>query len=418
MNDDPYFFPYVVSLLRMDGGADGTLVPDCSGKTWTRGGAPVTKQTVKKFGYASAYFNAASFLYSAASNDWFFGTGAFTIECWVYINGNSGADGSGLKNAQLYTNMSASLGGFGFQIVGSSSTTGTGIGWEDKYGGSNIGGSWTTPISQGAWHHVCVNRENNGAVLLLGVDGTLTSSAIAGGSSRSLGGSAYAAQVGGQPYVTNWERYFNGYIDDFRITKGLCRYSGSSYTVPSEALPGWMQNPARLCPRIGPAHGSVRMVNPFGVQKSRIARPAGMAQGVGMADLGVITGTVTEDTPFSRWRFLISDAVTGERLGVREGVGANFSLLLPKGRPALVTCFPAIDGRWSANSTVRPGELWVPWNATLTPYVYRCTTAGQTGAAEPTWATTVGGITYDSTVVWTCLSRMVQPVVQGPLLAA
>jgi hypothetical protein len=415
---DPAFFPYVVSLLRMDGNVDGTHFPDCSGKTWTRGGAPVTKQTVKKFGYGSAYFNGASYLWGSATTDWFFGTGAFTIECWVYINANSGTDGGGLRNAQLYTNMSANLGGFGFQILGSGSTTGTGIGWEDKYGGSNIGGSWTTPLSQGTWHHVCANRENNGAVILLGVDGNLSASAIAGGSSRSLGGSAYAAQVGGQPTVTNWERYFNGYIDDFRITKGLCRYAGSSYTVPTEALPGWMQDPARSCPRIGAAHGSVRMVNPFGVQKSRIARPAGMAQGVGTADLGYLSGTVTEDTPFSRWRFLVSDAVTGERLGVREGVGSSYRFLIPKSRPAMVTCFPAIDGCWSAKSTVRPGELWVPHDATMTPYVYRCTTAGKTGETEPTWATTAGGTTNDGTVVWTCLSRMVQSVVQGPLLAA
>jgi hypothetical protein len=34
-------------------------------------------------------------------------------------------------------------------------------------------------------------------------------------------------------------------------------------------------------------------------------------------------------------------------------------------------------------------------------YVYECTTAG-TGSAEPTWGTTVGGITTDGTTVFTC----------------
>ena len=35
-------------------------------------------------------------------------------------------------------------------------------------------------------------------------------------------------------------------------------------------------------------------------------------------------------------------------------------------------------------------------------YYYVCDTAGNSGAAEPVWGTTVGGTTADGAVVWTC----------------
>jgi hypothetical protein len=39
-----------------------------------------------------------------------------------------------------------------------------------------------------------------------------------------------------------------------------------------------------------------------------------------------------------------------------------------------------------------------------------------TGATEPTWDTTPGNTTSDGSVTWTCQGRMIQPILQGPLI--
>lgn len=62
------------------------------------------------------------------------------------------------------------------------------------------------------------------------------------------------------------------------------------------------------------------------------------------------------------------------------------------------------SSQWAA-LTAYTTEYVVPTIAyggtTAKGYVYECTTAGTSGAIQPTWNTTVGGTTADGTVVWT-----------------
>lgn len=60
----------------------------------------------------------------------------------------------------------------------------------------------------------------------------------------------------------------------------------------------------------------------------------------------------------------------------------------------------APQGHWAATTAVSQGATGYP--ATHNGYVYECTTAGNTGASEPTWPTVAGQTVNDGTAVWTC----------------
>jgi len=69
-----------------------------------------------------------------------------------------------------------------------------------------------------------------------------------------------------------------------------------------------------------------------------------------------------------------------------------------------LTYYEAKDhSAWPASSAVALGDAARP--VTRNGYAYECTTAGTTGASEPTWPTTPGNTVADGTVVWTCRSN-------------
>ena len=57
---------------------------------------------------------------------------------------------------------------------------------------------------------------------------------------------------------------------------------------------------------------------------------------------------------------------------------------------------------WAANTAYNKGVFRRA--TTYNNHIYECTTAGTSGATEPTWGTTDGGTTSDGSVTWTCRS--------------
>jgi hypothetical protein len=214
---DPYFSS-VSLLLPMDGTNGSTTFTDASsnGFTVTANGNAQISTAQKKFGTASGLFDGNGDWITAPSASAFsFGTGDFTVEAWIY---------------QISMNQYSAALEIGSHI--SSDSIVFLVGWD--IGGAVYSGGWfgsRGPLATNQWQHVAWTRSSG--TLRSFVDGTLTSSTsftnnLSSYTNVSIGyGAGYN---GGSTY------YFNGYIDDLRVTKGISRYN-AAFTPPTAAFP-------------------------------------------------------------------------------------------------------------------------------------------------------------------------------------
>ena len=61
---------------------------------------------------------------------------------------------------------------------------------------------------------------------------------------------------------------------------------------------------------------------------------------------------------------------------------------------------------WGANTPYVVGDIRRATTLQVSGLVFRCTTAGTTGATEPAWPTDIGSTVVDNTVVWTAVSSV------------
>ena len=210
-------------LLHMNDVIDnGTLFVDSSSveHSITRVGNVVTKLAVKKFGFSSAYFNGVSSMYLqiAQHSTLDFGAGDFTIDCWTRLN--------------------TLLGVHGIATTHDSGGTGTGwiLQWNPSSGfqlyGNDDGGvhvsSGISGYSQNQWYHVAIVRSAN--TMYLYINGILKDTDNVTGFSFGFND--------GQPLMigvdmTNHPElsWLDGYLDEFRISKGVARWIGN-FTPP------------------------------------------------------------------------------------------------------------------------------------------------------------------------------------------
>lgn len=198
-----------------------TGIQDATGKnSLTTVGDARVSTSVTKYGTGSMYFDGTGdwLTINAPTNLLNFGTGDFTIECWVYpITISNSA-------AIIDTRNSDILGAWDFSLLSTSKL-------DFIYGASRL--SSTTNISTNIWTHISVTRASGVIRLFInGVVETTTatySSAIDALSFTSIGGGRGTASDS----VTGY--YLNGYLDDLRITKGVARYT-ANFVPPSAAL--------------------------------------------------------------------------------------------------------------------------------------------------------------------------------------
>jgi hypothetical protein len=187
----------------------------------TVGDAKVSTSVVK-YGTGAMYFDGTGdYLTLPASSNFDFGTGDFTVECWINPNQVNTGELGWIQTSDVAGGLKTSY------------TTGIVVAFRPSAQGivCNIGGtiynSSGVLISIGNWYHFAVTR-NSGTVNVF-LNGTSVSSGT--GNTQNLIGQNLC--VGG---YFNTSYLYNGYIDDLRITKGVARYT-ANFTPPARAFP-------------------------------------------------------------------------------------------------------------------------------------------------------------------------------------
>jgi hypothetical protein len=178
--------------------------------------------SLKQFGNASMYFNGSSALPMAYSPLFNFGTGNFTIEFWIYVTATPsteqyffsvGPAGSGSANrGYRIAAHNGSAAGIYFYAGGVAANAETLLG--------------SFP-SINAWHHIAIVRNGttitgylNGTALGTTINASTTAiTDIISGDYSFIGALQGTAPAG--------RLFYNGYIDELRITKGIARYTAN-----------------------------------------------------------------------------------------------------------------------------------------------------------------------------------------------
>jgi hypothetical protein len=162
----------------------------------------------------SGYFDGSGdYLNTANSSAFAFGTGDFTVECWI----NTGSNNVGLAEVD-----GGSTGYWMWHI-----NAGT-MSWQNTRGGANlflITGAGA--VCDNAWHHLAIVR--NSSVTKAYWDGVEKASASDTTNYSGTGGNLNVA------YETAAGKILNGYMANFRIVKGTAVYT-SAFTPPTAPL--------------------------------------------------------------------------------------------------------------------------------------------------------------------------------------
>jgi hypothetical protein len=216
-------FANVSLLLHMDGSNGSTTFTDSSSNalTVTVGGDAQISTAQSKFGGASGLFDGNGDRVSVANNAALdFGTGDFTVECWV----------RSIAALNSYSVEYAHIAGKGNGVATGSWALGffqSKITWSANF----VITQGTTTLTNNTWYHFAASR--SGSTLKLFVNGSQESSStdtIDNTSSFSFNAGDRQASDPGAQYP------LNGYIDDLRITKGVARYT-AAFTPPTAPFP-------------------------------------------------------------------------------------------------------------------------------------------------------------------------------------
>lgn len=215
---------FTKALLHMNGSdASTTFTDDNSGgsaKTWTANGNAQIDTAESKFGGASGLFDGTGdYIDTPDHADFDVGSGDFTVDFWVRRN----ATGRMATMGQSNSGFAASSISFEFNASNQLKLT-----LYYNSGASAVSETGATLTDTSGWHHIALIRDGN--TLYTALDGTLSSGTSVTGITVDNASNKWAIGRDGE-YAS---LYFNGWIDEFRFSKGIARWT-ANFTPPTSA---------------------------------------------------------------------------------------------------------------------------------------------------------------------------------------
>lgn len=213
---DPYF-SNVSLLLHGDGTNGSTTIVDNSPspKTVTAFGDAQISTAQSKFGGASVALDGSGDDLKVSSDAAFgFGAGDFTVEFFLYYTGGNGY-------VFFFINLVSDIAN---TYIGYGLNSGSKNPW--IWSKANVLAT-STAVTNDTWQHHAVVRSSG--VLTIYLDGL------------AIGSTTWTPDIGSQrPFCigsnSSNAQYTAGYIDEFRVTKGVARYT-SNFTPPTAPFP-------------------------------------------------------------------------------------------------------------------------------------------------------------------------------------
>jgi len=271
-------------LLHGDGVNNATTFPDNSfaPKTVTPAGNAKVSTTQSKFGGASIYLDGAGdYLTVGSPSDWtsmHTSSAKWTVEMWIkpdnWTSGKtlfSTSNGS-TGNSGLYCAIDASTRTINLEIYRAVASSFV------------INGSFSGVIPNDTnQHHIAITYDYSlgSANATLWIDGVASGTLSKTGNAPSAAAATAALKIGG--FSTTGD--YAGYIDDFRITDGIIRYSGT-FTPHTIAHPNGAAT-------VG---GVIR--DDTGAVCSRVVR-------IMRRDTGAVLGTISSDSGTGAYEFSV-----------------------------------------------------------------------------------------------------------------
>jgi hypothetical protein len=214
-------FGSVSLLLHGDGTNGSTTIIDSSPspKTVTAFGDAQISTAQSKFGGSSLYMlqaDADLFNFTNIGSSLEF-PGDYTIECWVYL-----PTLTGVLDASLYVISNAFLGSFHALNIDASN-------FNLYLNSVGLFFAVAHNLSPATWHHIALCRA--GSTVRIFTDGAQKGSTTSSSTHGFAAGSFGLCRIGGGAANAGAR-----YIDDFRITKGVARYT-TNFTPPTAPFP-------------------------------------------------------------------------------------------------------------------------------------------------------------------------------------